>query len=109
MNASGGTIRGRKAVATWLAMLLALCVGQGALGAYFATRTLAFTVSPNLTSVPTPTPVPTVTPTPTPTAAPGTGLVFDSAASIISVNWRSPYSGTLTRISMGLPPLRCSA
>ena len=59
MNASGGKIRFGKAVATVLAMLLALCVGQSALSAYFATRTLAFTVSPNLTSVPTPTMSPT--------------------------------------------------
>jgi hypothetical protein len=63
-----------------------------AIGAYFSSQTLSYTVVPDLSGVPTPTP--------TPTEIPGTGLVFNNQCSIISTGWNSHYSGNFTSASM---------
>ena len=73
-----------------------LLFGSQAIGAYFSSKTLSFSLSADLSGIPSPTPEPT----PEPTANTGNGLVFSSNVSVKSIDWNSSYKGDLTSVSL---------
>ena len=81
----------------WLISLIAaflLLSGSRAIGAYYSSKSLSFSLSADLSGIPGPTPEPT--------EKPGNGLVFQSNVSVKNVAWNAGYKGELTSASVNV-------
>ncbi len=71
-----------------------LLSGSRAIGAYYSSKSLSFSLSADLSGIPGPTPEPT--------EKPGNGLVFKSNVSVKNVVWNAGYKGELTSVSVNV-------